>query len=64
MPGWLQPFVRANPVTVVVDGLRGLLVGGPFAETLNANLLKSVAWIAGITLVFFALAIRQYRRIS
>jgi ABC transporter DrrB family efflux protein len=64
MPGWLQPFVRANPVTVVVDALRGLLVGGPFTATLNANLVKSVAWIAGITLVFFALAIRQYRRIS
>jgi ABC-2 type transport system permease protein len=64
MPGWLQPFVRANPVTVVVDALRGLLVGGPFTQTLDANLLRSVAWIAGITLMFFALAIRQYRRIS
>jgi ABC transporter DrrB family efflux protein len=64
MPGWLQPVVRANPVTIVVDALRGLLVGGPFTATLNANLVKSVAWIAAITVVFFALAIRQYRRIS
>jgi len=64
MPGWLQSFVLVNPVTVVVDALRGLLVGGPFTEPLNANLLKSVAWIAGISLVFFLLAIRQYRRIS
>jgi ABC-2 type transport system permease protein len=64
MPSWLQPFVRANPVTVVVDALRGLLVGGPSTATLNANLVKSVIWIAGISLVFFLLAIRQYRRIS
>jgi ABC-2 type transport system permease protein len=64
MPGWLQTFVNHNPVTIVVDTLRGLLVGGPYAETLGSNLVKSVAWIAGITVVFFALAIRQYRRIS
>jgi len=64
MPSWLQPFVRANPVTVIVDALRGLLVGGPFTATLDSNLVKSLIWIAGINVVFFALAIRQYRRIT
>jgi ABC transporter DrrB family efflux protein len=64
MPGWLQPFVRANPVTIVVDALRGLLVGGPFTATLERNMTRSLIWIAAIILVFFLLAIRQYRRIS
>jgi len=31
MPGWLQPVVRANPLTVVADATRGLLLGGPVA---------------------------------
>jgi ABC-2 type transport system permease protein/oleandomycin transport system permease protein len=64
MPGWLQGFVKVNPVTIVVDTLRGLLNGGPYRLDLDANLVKSVAWIAAISLVFFLLAIRQYRRIS
>ena len=64
MPSWLQPFVRANPVTIVVDALRGLLVGGPFKATLTTNMIRSLLWIAAINLVFFILAIRQYRRIT
>ena len=28
MPGWLQAFVRHQPVSVVVDGARSLMVGG------------------------------------
>lgn len=31
MPGWLQPVVKANPLTVVSDATRGLLLGGPVA---------------------------------
>jgi hypothetical protein len=29
MPGWLQPFVEANPISVTSDALRALLTGGP-----------------------------------
>ena len=28
MPGWLQPFVRINPISVAADALRGLLLAG------------------------------------
>src|SRR5919108_701588 len=31
MPGWLQAFVAANPVTILADATRGLMVGGPVA---------------------------------
>jgi ABC transporter DrrB family efflux protein len=57
MPGWLQAFVRVNPVTVVTDATRGLMIGGPVARPL----LASAAWMAGITVVSWALTIRSYR---
>src|SRR6266498_1536389 len=60
MPGWLQPVVRANPLTVVADAARGLLLGGPVATPA----LHALLWIAGITVVSFAWAVRSYRRVG
>jgi ABC transporter DrrB family efflux protein len=60
MPGWLQAFANNQPVTYVVDTMRALALGGPVA----ANLWKSIAWLAGIFIVFVPLAIRAYRRAS
>jgi oleandomycin transport system permease protein len=57
MPGWLQAFVKVNPVTVVADAARGLMIGGPVAEPL----VKSAAWLAGLTVVSWALTVRRYR---
>jgi oleandomycin transport system permease protein len=59
MPGWLQAFVKANPVTSVIDAARGLLLGGlPVARPV----IQSVIWLAVITAVFAPLAIARYRR--
>jgi ABC-2 type transport system permease protein/oleandomycin transport system permease protein len=58
MPGWLQAFANNQPVTYVVDTMRALALGGPVA----ANLWKSIAWLAGIFIVFAPLAVRAYRR--
>src|ERR1700732_962373 len=58
MPGWLQAFAKNQPVTYVIDTMRALALGGPVA----ANLWKSVAWLAGIFIVFLPLAVRAYRR--
>jgi ABC transporter DrrB family efflux protein len=60
MPGWLQPLVRANPLTVVADASRGLLLGGPVATPVVHALL----WIGGITVVSFTWAVRSYRRVG
>jgi ABC transporter DrrB family efflux protein len=60
MPGWLQAFANNQPVTYVVDTMRALALGGP----IEANLWKSVAWLAGIFIVFLPLAVRAYRRAS
>jgi ABC transporter DrrB family efflux protein len=58
MPTWLQPIAEANPVTVVVNAARGLIVGVVDTSTV----LMAVAWIVGLVAVFAPLAIRTYRR--
>jgi ABC transporter DrrB family efflux protein len=59
MPAWLRPIARNNPVTVTVNSLRALFLGGPVHLFLPATLL----WIAGILVVSVPLAVRRYRRI-
>jgi oleandomycin transport system permease protein len=58
MPGWLQAWVKVNPVTHLANAMRGLTVGGPAATHVGYTL----AWAAGIVLVSFPLAMRMYRR--
>ena len=58
MPGWLQAFVKANPVNSVIEAARGLMLGGPVAEPV----IESVIWMIAITAVFAPLAILRYRR--
>ncbi|GAA5171945.1 ABC transporter permease [Amycolatopsis dongchuanensis] len=58
MPGWLRAWSDINPVSLLTDAMRGLLVGGEVA----GPLLGALAWLAGIVLVFFPLAMRAYRR--
>jgi ABC transporter DrrB family efflux protein len=58
MPGWLQAFANNQPVTFVVNTMRALAIGGP----IEANLWKSIAWLAGIFIVFVPLAVRAYKR--
>jgi ABC-2 type transport system permease protein/oleandomycin transport system permease protein len=60
MPGWLQAFAKANPVTIVVDAMRALFLGVGPASTL---VLRSLAWIVAITVVFVPLAVGRYRRL-
>jgi oleandomycin transport system permease protein len=58
MPGWLQAWVRVNPTTLLVDAVRGLLVGGRVA----APTLGALAWAGAIAVVFAPLALRALRR--
>ena len=37
MPGWLQAFVKVNPITHLVDAVRGLLLGGPVGSPPGAG---------------------------
>jgi len=58
LPGFLQAFVKINPVKYLVDTMRGLMLGGPIEKPL----LITLAWMVGLVAVFAPLAIRAYRR--
>ncbi|NED93930.1 ABC transporter permease [Phytoactinopolyspora alkaliphila] len=58
MPGWLQAWVDVNPMTHAMEASRGLLLGGPVAESVTATLV----WSAGFLVVFGVLATHVYRR--
>jgi ABC-2 type transport system permease protein/oleandomycin transport system permease protein len=60
MPSWLQPFANNQPVTLVINAMRGLALGGP----VNPALWESLVWLAGVLIVFIPLAVRSYRRVS
>ncbi len=59
MPGWLQVFAEANPVTRAVDLGRALSQGGPIA----ANAWATAAWSLGVAAVVGPIAVWQYRRV-
>lgn len=67
MPGWLQAFAKYNPITLMVNALRGWFDDG-VRETLHihatVNGLQSLAWIAGVLAVFVPLCVSRYRRLS
>jgi oleandomycin transport system permease protein len=58
MPGWLQAFANVNPISQLVEVVRGLMLGGPIAT----HFMWTVVWMAGLLLTFVPLAMRAYRR--
>ncbi len=58
MPGWLQAFVKVNPISHLVGTVRGLMIGGPVAN----NLMWTLGWMVTLLVVFVPLALRAYRR--
>jgi ABC transporter DrrB family efflux protein len=66
MPAWLRVFADHQPLTVVTNAMRGLMLGEtalPAGQDLAEQVLRSGLWIAGITLVASTLAVRAYRRV-
>jgi len=65
MPSWLEPFAANQPVTVVTNALRGLILGPgalPPGTTVGGQVVVALAWSAAILAVFAPLAVRLYRR--
>lgn len=58
MPGWLQAFVKVNPITHLAATVRGLTVGGPVQN----HLLWILVWMGGLLIVFVPLALRAYNQ--
>jgi ABC transporter DrrB family efflux protein len=59
MPGVVQAFADVNPVTLAVDAARALTIG--YGDALSPA-LGTLAWLAGLLLVFVPLAVRAFRR--
>ena len=58
MPSWLQTYNDWQPVSVTVDAVRALTVGGPAFDAV----LHAVAWMIVLVVVFAPLAVARYRR--
>ena len=58
MPSWLQVWAKNQPVSVTVSAVRDLMLGLPAAS----DVLKSLAWLIGILVVFVPISVRLYRR--
>lgn len=58
LPSWLQGFAAVQPITVTVEALRALALGGPT----TGPVLSALAWMAAILAVFVPLAVWRYRK--
>ncbi len=58
MPSWLRVFAEHQPITLVINAVRGLLLNHPDAGTT----WQAVAWCLGILIVFVPLAVLAYGR--
>jgi oleandomycin transport system permease protein len=65
LPSWLQGWVSINPVTHVIEAMRGLLAGKSFmaaGETLGGELTWVLVSCVVLVAVFFPLATWAYRK--
>jgi oleandomycin transport system permease protein len=58
LPDWLETVTKLNPLTHLVNTLRGLTLGGPVAN----DLLWTLGSMGALLAVFVPLALRAYRR--
>ena len=73
-PGWLQGFATHQPVSVVINAARSLIMGDSATAAQRAALLgdagtaslilQSLAWTIGIGAIFGVLCARKYRSLT
>ena len=59
MPAGVRAFADVNPVTLVVDAARALMIGHGDAL---APALGTPAWLAAVLVVFVPLSVRALRK--
>ena len=74
MPGWLQGFATHQPVSVVINAARSLILGDEATaqqrelllggQSTGSLVLQSLAWTIGIGLLFGVLCTRRYRGLT
>ena len=66
LPGWMQPVAEHQPITVMTNAVRSLVLGDPAAAGLSGStahwVVLSLLWSAGLVAVFAPLAVARYRR--
>ena len=66
MPDWLRVFADNQPITVVANAVRSLMIPEEALGFLGLDqgqlVLQSLAWIVGIVVVFGYVSVRQYKR--
>ena len=65
MPDWLRVFADHQPVTVIANTMRALMLGPETllaGQTLPGQLMASITWITAITLTSGLLAVQTYKR--
>lgn len=60
MPAGLRAFAEHQPVTSIVNTIRGLLGSGP----VGSEIWTALAWCIGISIVAWFFALRAYRRVA
>ncbi len=66
MPGWMQPFAKNQPITVIINAARSLMLGGPRAAGVGHTtaywVVLSLVWCVGILVVFAGIAVARFSR--
>ena len=66
MPGWLQGFAANQPVSVIINAVRSLMLGGTDAAGVGNNtgywVVLSLVWCLGIVAVFSGVAVSRFAR--
>jgi oleandomycin transport system permease protein len=68
MPGWLQAFVNINPVSILSDACRALMLGDKTVGTpwhvasAGPPVLQSLLWAAVIVAIFAPLSVWAFKR--
>ncbi len=60
MPAVVRAFAEVNPVTLCVNAVRALMIGGDAA----GPVLGTLAWLAGLLLAFVPFAVSRYRALG
>jgi ABC-2 type transport system permease protein len=66
LPGWMQPVADHQPITAIANAVRSLMLGGTDAAGIGHSttywVALSLAWSAGILVVFAGLAVSRFAR--
>ena len=68
MPGWMQPFAANQPISVIINAVRGYMIGDVqqlgVGHTLAYWTVLSLLWCGAILLVFGVLSVRRFSKMK